>query len=195
MTEQNRVKAHFLKDLRLLIAADFFYFRAKITFQDKKELNCYGDEHSVSYKQCLAGFAKEIELDATKGYTALLQFIERHGKAGNIRVAKVFGRDNLGDGFNTVHRVFTRGKWGQINDPVIPADQNTRILDFIVNKSHVEITGLREKELPDFKAEVAMALNEPKLQEQEVKSTVKKDKKIVKKVTKKRVKEQDHSVY
>ncbi len=203
MTEKNRQKAHALKDLRLLISSDFFYFRAKISFTDteKTELTAYGHEHSVTYKQCLAGYAKEIHLDATKGYKALVDWITVNGNAGFIKIAKIYGRENITDNFDTTHRVYIRGKWQQITDPIIPADKNNRILDFIVKNGRVEPTGIREN-LPDFKAEVTAALNENEKSKQ-IPADIKKipvkkvaAKKPVKKTAKKKKEfKQDHSIY
>lgn len=214
MTEKNRQKAHLTKDLRLLLSSDFFYFRAQIKFYqpEKTPLTMYGDEHSVTYKQCVAGYAKQIELNATKGFKSLVDYIDKHSVArgGNIVSAQIYGRDDVTQPFDTIHRIFGRGKWLEKNDPIIPVDMNFRILDFKIERNRVEVTGLRDKNSPDFKNEIANALGvapaipvekntnawgKAVYKEKISKVPVKKTAKKISKKTVAKPFEQDHSIY
>lgn len=126
----------------LLIMGNFFRFRMQITFKksathitgsDLKK-TMYGYENKCTYKQCLAGYFKEIELDRIRGYNSLLmlaenKFVDQYYKA------TIYGRDETGN-FNIIHRVYRNGKLDEatINDPDFNEGEDKKIIHFIIEK-------------------------------------------------------------
>jgi hypothetical protein len=144
INEQLKIQARLTNDLRLLLK-DYFYFRAAIEFADGKKLTCYGHEHSCTYFQVTSGHVKEIILNAKKGYTDLLKYIESQAKGRGLKSAKIYGRDDIEQPFNTHHRIWRNGDWQEINDPLISPQKNIRILQHEIRKNRIEILGVNEQ--------------------------------------------------
>lgn len=138
-------KAHATFDLRGLLIPWLtykVYFRLKPSERHgTKQVHSktmYGDEHSCSYKQCMAGYAKEITLDRTKGYQELIDLVERKMKGQHIS-AKIYGRDPDTDAFDHLHRVYINGKIEKerVNDPVIDPLYQYRTIYFKIEKDRL----------------------------------------------------------
>lgn len=142
-------KAAHTNDLRLLIH-DYLLFRVAVVFKKQNvKKTLYGHEHSCTYNQILYGHAKLITLDAEKGYTDLIKFVELNKR--DIKSATIYSRNNPFESFNTMHRRWYNGDWDEINDPSIPETKRFRNLPYVIENNIIKIL---QEELPDFKAEI-----------------------------------------
>jgi hypothetical protein len=140
-------RAHSSLDLRALLLP-WLRFRAVITFKASPQRGTgvatkkvfYGDEHGVTYKQCLTGHAntggkntaKVILLDRYKGYNALVNKIEGDLRGQYIKIL-LFGRDGSNE-FNILHRAYYNNRLNKetVNDPILAPSEQYKELHFKV---------------------------------------------------------------
>ena len=153
LQEKDLAKAKNTNDIRIILQP-YLLFRAAISFKNNKKIHLYGHEHSCTYNQVLTGFVSSIDLNAEKGYTDLIKYIQGKAKAGFIKSAKIYGRSVPGQPFDTLHRNWYGGDWEEINDPVIPAENNIRSLHFQISNGRIQLLEHAPDPLPDFKEEI-----------------------------------------
>jgi hypothetical protein len=147
-------RAHLERDIKFLLMP-WFSFRAYIRFtgRDKKRGHFYGNEHQVTYNQCLFQKVPAIQLRKSKGYNDLIRFIEQDLK-GKIVSAKIYRRDAGSADFNVLCREYFKGGLNMetLNDPVLSDDEG-HFLYYLVKNGRVEITEEDPSKI-DFKKEV-----------------------------------------
>jgi hypothetical protein len=157
--DQLAQKAALTFDLRTLLQP-FFQFKAYILFKNNKAMTLYAHEHDCSYKQCLFKHSKSIVLDRVKGYTGLINYIERT-KKGQYKKAIIYMREPGSDLFNRECRRYFNGQLESSNDPELD-DSSVLVLHFQVINNRIVIVPPDQpapEDLPDFKKIVTNSLN------------------------------------
>jgi hypothetical protein len=135
-------KAHATYDLRMLLIP-WLQFKAVVTFKANPSYGTsaavkktfYGDEHSCTYKQCLAGHVDKIVLNRLKGYTALIDMVENINFKKSYVKVYFYGRSPQTGNFDILHRYYYEGKLSdqRVNDPVLDSINVEKNLDFKVS--------------------------------------------------------------
>lgn len=154
-------EAHMYFELKPLIL-NWLRFKLHIVFKKKdpgtrKSMtkSIYGNEHSVTYKQCLFGKVDHIVLSRLKGYKDLIQYIEKDLK-GKYLACKIYYDPEGNGNFSVLCRRYYKGGLEEVNDPVI-TEEDVKTLFFSVEKNRLVIHETKPEE-PDFKALVSEAL-------------------------------------
>lgn len=170
--QTNNIK-HFLKP--------WLSFRMAVVYKGGKRVHLYGNEHGVnSYNQLIYGHVPFIVLSRNKGYTDLLKYYEK--ESNSILSATIYMREKVGEVFSVKCRAWYQGDEPlEINDPVIDAGNDQRILYYYIDEKRNIIFSEKpfqqnetaeQKNIPhelavsaegiDFKSEVAKALRKKK---------------------------------
>ncbi|TWI80546.1 hypothetical protein IQ13_3224 [Lacibacter cauensis] len=147
-------EAHMKRNIKWLLQ-QYFSFRAYVKFKDGKARHFYGNEHQCTYNQLQAGIYPNIRMDKEKGYTDLINLIERSYK-GKYTAATIYMRNPGEKDFNTVCRNYYKGEATEINDPVITDPVYT--LYYIVQNGRV-LVQTEDPAAHDFKNLVNQNLN------------------------------------
>lgn len=124
--QTNNIK-HFLRP--------FLSFRMAVTFKTGKRVHFYGNEQGVvSYNQLLYRRVECIKLSRLKGYTDLINYYEKTCKS--ISAAAIYMREINGEDFSITCRRWYNGEVMEINDPVIDASNDERLLYYHVDNSN-----------------------------------------------------------
>lgn len=157
-----RERAHRNQDLKqLLILERHLSFRLYVVFPKShpgKHRNpgrhFYGNEHRVTYKQCLYGRVPHIALDKVQGYTALIRLVEEQMK-GQWLTAQIYSRsDESSIDFDVLHREYYKGGLDKCDDPVL-TEQHNKKLWFSTKENRLQLLDT-DPALIDFKSEMAM---------------------------------------
>jgi hypothetical protein len=141
------------------ILQQYYQFRMQVIFTDGKKCTFYGHEQECTYLQCLHGHVPHINLNRLKGYTALLDYIEKT-KRGKITKAVIYQREPGSDSFNKLCRRYFKGEQeGDWQDPILTGAENLTLKYQVINDRVVIIppTESTAAPLPDFKAEIEKA--------------------------------------
>lgn len=153
--------AHKMHDLKQVLSLRK-YFRFKLHMVLKKrdgsnryiKRSIYGNEHSVTYDQCLFAKVDCIVLDRAKGYNDLIRYVEEDLKGQYIE-CKIY-QDDGSQKFAHLCRRYSRGGLVHKSDPEL-GEEDVKVLYFATQKDRLLI--LEEKpEEPDFRTLVNKAL-------------------------------------
>lgn len=157
--------AHQMQDLKLLLSLKKqFITKLHMVFKkrDKEsrsiKRSIYGNEHSVTYSQCLFHKVDCIVLDRKKGYYDLVRYVEQDLKGQYIE-CKLYYDDGSGN-FNKLCRKWHKGGLVLKEDPEF-SDEDVKVLYFTVKNSRLHITEKPEEsevQNTDFKQLVSEAL-------------------------------------
>lgn len=133
------IKAHSTGDLKHFLK-QYFLFRAYIVFKNGKKFHAYGNEHSCTYNQLRYGRFDNILLNREKGYTDLINMIEKK-YSGKYTRAKIYSRQPGQENFNTICRDYNdAGQLEECQDPVLSDDDKFLTLYYYTHKGQVIIT-------------------------------------------------------
>jgi hypothetical protein len=143
-------RAHVEREIKILLLP-YLQFRlyVRYTGRDKKVGHYYGNEHQVTYNQCLFKRVPHINLYKKKGYNDLVRMIEEQLR-GKYISAKLYRKsDPSKEVFDILCREYYKGELNPntINDPILSEDE-IRILYYEVFKGRVVIQ-LTPPENPD----------------------------------------------
>lgn len=151
-------QAHMTKNLKMLLMPHFS-FRLYIRFNNKRQTHLYGNEHKCTYNQLLARRFECVQLDRLKGYTDLINLIERSYQ-GKYQYATIYMRTNGTNEFNEVCRQYnTKGELSFVNDPVIDETNQYLKLFYTIQNGRVEIH-TTDPQAIDFKTILNQKLND-----------------------------------
>lgn len=130
-------------------------FRLHISFKppDKKRRHFYGNEHGVTLNQLRAGHKDNVVLDKYKGYTDLINLVEKTWK-GKWQAAAIYMRSEMGGPFDVEVRRYYRGEIENENSPVIHHPLLKLYFHGITDNQPV----FRTEPLPDFSDEISTRL-------------------------------------
>lgn len=156
--EEKALKASIYKRIDLILQP-YYQFRLYVKFNNDETKTLYGREENCTYEQCIHLHTDKINLSRLKGYTELLNYVEKT-KKGQYKKAIIYMREPGAEKFNTVCRRYYNGQIEEINDPVLN-DDDFLILDYQIINGRVVIKtpGSAAEDLPDFKTEVNKSLN------------------------------------
>lgn len=134
----------------------YFSFRLYVLFSsNQRKAHFYGNEHDCTYQQLRHGNVPCIRLDKLKGYTDLLNLVERTWK-GKLTKAAIYMRQPGEEKFTILCRRWYLGKLEECQDPVL--DENSKqILWYSFEKNRLHILTTPPPAI-DFKSEVQHAL-------------------------------------
>jgi hypothetical protein len=148
-------RAHLERDIKFLLIP-WFSFRAYVQFsgRDRKKGHFYGNEHQVTYNQCLHRKVPAIVLRKEKGYTDLIHFIE-HSIKGKFLSAKIYMREPGCQDFNTLCREYYKGGLNSttLQDPQLAEDEGFNLY-YQVKEGRLMILE-EDPNAIDFKAEIS----------------------------------------
>lgn len=151
--EMLALKAIQTNNLKHFLVAHFT-FRAWINFKDSdKRRTFYGNEHNCTLNQLIAGHKDQVVLDKYKGLDDLIKLIEKTWR-GKWKSARIFMRENPGEGFDKEIRRYYNGQIEDEQSPVLKRE--FEVLYFHGISGYQPI--FKKDPPPDFKKELAKNL-------------------------------------
>ena len=141
-TPSNFEKAWLTRNLKFLLL-DHYSFRLYIKFKSSEHYGhqrggriFYGNEHNCTYNQCLSKKIEVIKLDKLKGYTDLINLVERGSFKNKFETAKLYGKSPGSVAFDVCHRQYFNGKLKKdsVIDPEIDTTEQFTFLYYNVDE-------------------------------------------------------------
>lgn len=133
------LKAHQTGNIKHFLTP-YFLFRCYIVFKNGKKVHLYGNEHQCTYNQLRYGRFENIPLNREKGYTDLIDLVEKR-YSGKYTVAKIYRREPGTKDFNILCRHYdSNGQLLECQDPLIPEEQKILILFYYIHSGKVIVT-------------------------------------------------------
>ena len=146
-------------NLKMLLMP-YFSFRLFIKFNDRKgqKRHLYGNEHNCTNHQLQQQKVPFILLDKQKGYTDLINLVEKRWQK-KYSAAAIYMRPPGEKTFSILCRRYYDGELEECQDPIITPELN-QTLYYHFENHRLQLSTFAAPPLPNFKEEINKALHQ-----------------------------------